>query len=147
MSRKERPIDQIPLIQLPYKLVQKVAWSDLDAFAHVNHTRYPVYFENARTEFFSELKVWNTDHIDPTGPVVHELTMQYRSQVRFPATLEVTIGITRLSSRKFEMACTMWNEKDCVCTGYGEFLWIEFEKARPMRLPEGMIRALESFKV
>ncbi|MEQ8353039.1 MAG: thioesterase family protein [Leptospiraceae bacterium] len=148
MSVQEKKIlSSIPLKRLPYSIQQKVSWSDLDAFAHVNHTKYPVYFENARTEFFSERDVWNTQQIAPTGPVVHELAVQFRSQVRFPATLEVTIGISKLGSRKFEMICTMWNENDCVCTAHGEFLWIHFERGIPVRLPARLIDALKPFAV
>ncbi len=146
-STQKSRIPRIPLKKLPYSIQQKVAWSDLDAFAHVNHTKYTVYFENARTEFFSERKVWNTEKIEPTGPVVHEISLQFRSQVRFPSTLDVTIGINNLGSRKFEMICTMWNENDCVCTAHGEFLWIHFEKGMPVRLPEELVRALEPFRV
>ena len=146
-AQEKSKLSKIPLKKLNYSIQQKVSWSDLDAFAHVNHTKYPVYFENARTEFFSEMKVWNTEHIQPTGPVVHELSVQFRSQVRFPATLEVTIGITALGSRKFEMICTMWNENDCVCTAHGEFLWIHFERGLPMRLPEELVRALKPYQL
>ncbi|MCB1137652.1 MAG: acyl-CoA thioesterase [Leptospiraceae bacterium] len=146
-SPEKKALSRLSLKRLPYSFLQKVAWSDLDAFAHVNHTRFAIYFENARTQFFSDKHAWNTDQIQSTGPVVHELTLQYRKQVRFPATLDVTIGIANLGSRKFEMACTMWHENDCVCTGYGEFLWIHFEEGRPVRLPPELVAALEPFSV
>lgn len=145
-AQENHPMHSVPIKRLPYRFQQRVAWSDLDGFAHVNHTRFAIYFENARTQFFTDQQVWDTSTIQATGPVIHELNLQYRRQVRFPAQLDVTIGITSVGSRKFEMACTMWNEKDCVCVGHGEFLWIHFEQGRPMRLPRELVQVLGEYR-
>lgn len=114
---------------------QKVAWRDMDAFGHVNHLMYGVYFENARVDFFEKNLTFSRISAKE-GPVIIHLEMDYRKQVVFPATLEVTTEIIARGRRNFEMACSMWNDEQCVVTGVGNFMWINFTSGKPADLPD-----------
>lgn len=125
-------------IRYSYSYLQKVAWGDMDAFGHVNHVVYAKYFENARANYFTDLKLWDTpDTSLQTGPVITHIQVEYRKQVRYPDTLEITMQVDSVSSRSFKISCTMWNQEgDCVATASGEFLWLNFVTQKPTQLPE-----------
>ncbi|WP_061242650.1 acyl-CoA thioesterase [Leptospira interrogans] len=125
-------------VRYSYSYLQKVAWGDMDAFGHVNHVVYAKYFENARANYFTDLKLWDTsDTSSQTGPVITHIQVEYRKQVRYPDTLEITMQVDSVSSRSFKISCTMWNqEEDCVATASGEFLWLNFVTQKSTQLPE-----------
>ncbi|MDF3819475.1 acyl-CoA thioesterase [Leptospira sp. 96542] len=124
-------------IRYSHKFTQQVAWGEMDAFGHVNNVTYVRYFESARADYFTKDKLWDTP-LKPTksGPVLTHLDMDYRKQVVFPATLEITIEVSSISSRAFQVVCSMWNEGDeCVLTGNASFIWFDFETQKPSALP------------
>ncbi|PJZ55462.1 acyl-CoA thioesterase [Leptospira barantonii] len=125
-------------IRYSYSYFQKVAWGDMDAFGHVNHVVYAKYFENARANYFTDLNLWDTpDRPSEGGPVITHIQVEYRRQVRYPETLEITMQVDGVTSRSFHISCTMWNgEGDCVATASGEFLWFNFATQKPTQLPE-----------
>ncbi|PJZ68952.1 thioesterase [Leptospira perolatii] len=120
-----------------YQISQKVAWGDMDAFGHVNHSNYGKYFESARVSFLEEMKLWESPQKPVEGgPVIVHLGMDYRKQVRFPETLLITIALESVGTRSFSMICSMWNQEDeCVLTGRGEFVWFNFATGKPAVIP------------
>lgn len=129
----------------PFVHRQYVAWGEMDAFSHLNNVAYARYFENARVEFFRHLGVWNEGTALAFGPVITNLNMQYRRQVRFPAELDVTLGISRLKTRSVSMVCSMWQEGVCVHTAEADFLWVNFQEERAFDMPATLIEALQRY--
>ncbi|TGK34875.1 acyl-CoA thioesterase [Leptospira gomenensis] len=125
-------------IRYPYSYNQKVSWGDMDAFGHVNHVVYAKYFENARADYFTDLKLWESpDRPSEGGPVITHIEVGYRKQVRYPESLAITMQVDSVSSRSFKISCTMWNDSDeCVSTASGEFIWFNFATQKPMLVPE-----------
>ncbi|WP_411824740.1 acyl-CoA thioesterase [Leptospira sp. 'Mane'] len=117
---------------------QKVAWGEMDAFGHVNNVTYVRYFETARADYFTAQQLWDSP-LKPVrfGPVLTHLDMDYRKQVVFPATLEVSLEVDSISSRAFTVVCSMWNQaEDCVLTGHASFIWFDFELQKPSQIPD-----------
>ncbi|EHQ07494.1 thioesterase superfamily protein [Leptonema illini DSM 21528] len=132
----------------PFEHKQYVAWGDMDAFSHLNNVVYVRYFENARVEFFRRLGVWSNEPGPEHGPVIVNLAMQYRKQVRYPAELSITLGVSRLKTRTFSFVCAMFDGTgECVHTAEADFMWIHFEKATPISVPDEVIRAFEAYRV
>ncbi|MCZ8342289.1 MAG: acyl-CoA thioesterase [Leptospira sp.] len=125
-------------IRYSHKFIQNVVWGEMDAFGHVNNVTYVRYFESARADYFTKETLWDSP-VKPlkSGPVLTHLDMDYRKQVVFPATLEITLEVSSISSRAFDVVCSMWNESDeCVLTGNASFIWFDFESQKPTFLPE-----------
>lgn len=118
----------------------KVAWGEMDAFGHVNNVNYVRYFESARADYFTSMNIWNSPQKPMKGgPVLTHLEMDYRMQVVFPANIDVTLEVSSLSSRGFEIITSMWNQDEkCVLTGRADFIWIDFETGKPISIPDSM---------
>jgi acyl-CoA thioester hydrolase len=123
----------------PFIYKQEVSWGDMDAYGHVNNVTYVRYFENARAMFFSDKEMWETPQ-KPTmggGPVMTSIHMNYRKQVIFPNTLDVSLKVTDLQSRGFIILCSMWDLAGvCVNEASSDFIWFDFLTGRPTKLPE-----------
>ena len=91
-----------------FKILQEVAWGDMDAFGHVNNVTYMKYFENARAKFFTHLSIWESNGISvKSGMVLSHIEMDYRKQVRFPEKLVVTISVQNITKKSFQVHCSM----------------------------------------
>lgn len=134
-------------LRYPFVHRQYVAWGEMDPFAHLNNVVYARYFENARVEFFERLGVWSHEARSEHGPVIINLEMQFRRQVRYPATLDVTLGITRLKSRSMSFLCSMWQGDECVHTAKADSLWVHFEQESPRSIPSDLIGLLHEYVV
>ncbi|MCS7206001.1 MAG: acyl-CoA thioesterase [Leptospiraceae bacterium] len=128
--------DSLPKKELPFVFKQYVAWGDMDAFQHVNHTMYLKYFENARVEFFHALG-FGKEAIQNIGIVVANMTMEFKKQVRYPSWLKVTIGVLKLQSRFIQFGCSIWDEdQKLVFSAKGNFFWIDFRTGKIVSLPK-----------
>lgn len=129
------PKTKIP--NFPFFIEQPIAWGDMDAFGHVNNVVYARYFESARARFFSEQKVWeNPTEPSKEGVILVHQELFYRKQVRFPAVLQIQVGIMEVSSRSFRMGCKMYDEqKDLCCEGIADLLWVNFKTQKVLSIP------------
>ena len=145
---RSKPSQATRFQRYPFTHKQYVAWGDMDAFSHLNNVVYVRYFENARVEFFRHLNAWANKPNPEDGPVIVNLSLQYRKQVRYPAELSVTLGVSRLSNRMFTFVCSIFDESgECVHTATADFMWIHFIEAMPIKIPAEVIKAFEPYRV
>lgn len=135
------------LIRYPFEFPINIAWGDMDAFGHVNNVMYAKYFETARADLFSKEEFWNTkSSVLEEGPVLVKMEMEYRKQVKYPATILVTLGIPEITKRGFKVACTMWENEICCASGIAEILWFDFQKQKIGRIPEQIVSYFAKFE-
>ena len=124
---------------------QIVVWGDQDAFGHVNNVAVARYFENARAEYFTKMKIWENNGQNLTkGMVLTNLVLDYRKQIKYPSTLNIALGSLGISSRKFIIGCSMSCESLVVVEGSAELIWFDFIIQKPSILPEEIKIALLS---
>lgn len=121
-----------------FAIHQPVAWGDMDAFGHLNNVVYARYFESGRARFFSDNGFWaDPGKPEKEGVILVRQELKYRKQVRFPATLQIRVGVLSASSRGFVMGCTMLDDAgDLCCEAEADLLWIDFTTGKPVRLPQ-----------
>lgn len=135
-------------IRYEFSVPIRVAWGDMDALRHVNNVSYTRYFETARAEFFMHLRK-RFDHKTPENLILilTKLEFNYRGQVFFPANLEVTCGIPKLSGRTLLLGCSIWNEEgQCVGDGVSHHMWVDIASGKAIRMPEDFQPVLEAFE-
>ena len=93
----------------PFTVKFPVHWGDMDAFGHVNHTRYLVWMETARIKFFDEVGLDWRDESTP-GPILAHLDVNYLDPVHFPARLECGLRISRIGNTSFVIEYGIWFE-------------------------------------
>ncbi|MGY6631678.1 MAG: acyl-CoA thioesterase [Wenzhouxiangella sp.] len=65
-----------------------VRWGDMDAFNHVSNVAYLRYIEECRAQWMESVPSrWQSAE---TGPVVANLTINYRRPVHWPARLRIS---------------------------------------------------------
>jgi acyl-CoA thioester hydrolase len=133
----------------PLTLTVQVAWAEMDAFGHVNNTVYLRWFESARIMYFEKLGVATTLGSDaPAWPLLAHSSIDYRSKVVYPDTIEVAARVTKLGNTSFSMAyrATSQQQQRLVAEGEGVIVMVDPKSGAKQPLDPGLrakISALE----
>jgi acyl-CoA thioester hydrolase len=122
-----------------------VRWRDLDAFNHVNNSVYLTFIEEARIRWMQTLgDVWN---IAGAAPVVANTNVNYRRQLDWPASLEVSLHVARVGNSSLTLAHRIVAAQDpetLYSDGETVMVWIDPASGRPVPLPEAVRAACRS---
>ena len=101
------------LKQYPTVITKTVEWGDMDAAQHVNNTVYLRYFENARIAFFNQIGFMDFMGEADIGPILAEVTCQYKAPLTFPDNIQITARILPDSFTEygFVMQHVVYSEK------------------------------------
>jgi acyl-CoA thioester hydrolase len=76
-----------------------VRFHDLDAMGHAHHTLPLIYLEEARAEFWRQLK--QRSDLASIDYVMAEITLRFHARIVYPSTLSVGIAVSRVGGRSF----------------------------------------------
>lgn len=129
----------------PFWTQVTVRWGDMDAMGHVNNTRYFTYLESARVAFFDQIGVGNND-VRQT-PVVVSASCNYRRQLRYPAVVEVGLGVSHIGNSSFHFDYVMREmaSAQLVADAHSVAAWFDTELQKAVPLPEALRRLLASY--
>jgi acyl-CoA thioester hydrolase len=121
----------------------ELRWSDLDAFDHVNNSRYLTFLEQARIECFASIgEAWVTDD---TAPVVASATLNFRYPIGYPADVFVELSTARVGTSSVVIDHRIVAADGTLhCDGHVVAVWVDRRDGKPTELPPGVRRALET---
>ena len=125
-----------PLFRMPLQL----RWGDLDAFNHVNNSRYLTYLEEARIRWFDSLgEPWVTDDF---APVVASVLLNYRAPIPYPADVIVELFMERLGGSSVTIGHRIISADGKMLYNDGQVVavWIDRTNGRATPLPEAVRR-------
>jgi len=81
-----------------------VSWGDMDAFQHVNNTRFFRYFEDARIAYFERTGMPELAGA-PTGvgPILGHTACRFRAPITYPDEIQVGAKVTAVGQHSFKM--------------------------------------------
>ncbi len=118
----------------PFFVKEQVRFNDLDALGHVNNNSFGIYFESARVGFMMACGLRQ----DPTDPavVVRHLSIDYLTELHFPADLAVGIGVARIGTTSATLGCGLFKGEACVATSEATMVRIDAHTRRPQKLSD-----------
>lgn len=130
----------------PVTITIPVQWGDMDAFGHVNNTRYLAWFESARIALFQKLGVatGNTGH--GAGPILATTTCDYVVPVVWPATIVVGTRVTKVGetsvTQEYEVRDATAPEK-LYAKGSSVIVMYDYGLSKKVRVPDDVRAAIE----
>ncbi len=127
------PAPNPALIRVPLS----VRWRDLDAFNHVNNSKFLSYLEEARLRWMVTLPGHGMD--DHVAPVVAAAHLNYRRPIEWPNELDVELFVERLGTTSLSIGHRIVGANDpgaLYCDGNVVLVWIHRETGQPAALPE-----------
>jgi acyl-CoA thioester hydrolase len=113
-----------------------VAWGDMDAFQHVNNTRYFRYFENARIAYFDEAGISGVSGMPSgVGPILASTSCQFKAPLSFPDTIGVGARVVDVGEDRFTVEHAVASDKLGRIAAIGEAIIVSFDYAAQAKAP------------
>jgi acyl-CoA thioester hydrolase len=96
-----------------YWTPEHVRFADLDMLGHVNNKAYATYYETARVTYMASRGL--SDGLK-VGMALVRLEIDYRKEIRFPATLRLGVRLCRLGNSSLTLACAIFDDEGCAST-------------------------------
>ncbi len=123
------------LIRVPLS----VRWRDLDAFNHVNNSKYLSYLEEARLRWMLAMPGMGMD--EDVAPVVAASNLNYRRPIEWPGDVVIELFVERIGGSSLTIGHRIVDSKDggtLYCDGNVVMVWIDRNSGRSAPLPDSV---------
>jgi acyl-CoA thioester hydrolase len=131
---------QLPVETVPASLIRvplSVRWRDLDAFNHVNNSKFLSYLEEARLRWMMSLPgEWIDDNVAPVVAAAH---VNYRRPIEWPNDIVVELFVERLGTTSLTIGhriVSAQNDKVLYADGNVVMVWIGKQDGQAAALPD-----------
>lgn len=133
----------------PVRIEVKVAWGEMDAFAHVNNANYLRWFESARIAYFEQVSVSiGAKDQSPWVPILARATVDFRRPVTYPDTVTVEASVRSFGTTSFTMAyrATSLAQGAVVAEGEAVVVLLEPASGRKTPIPPALHAAIDALE-
>jgi acyl-CoA thioester hydrolase len=132
----------------PIVVTTLVAWGDMDANRHVNHTVYFRYMEHARVWYFRELGFTQLREESGVGPILAWADCRFRLPLSYPDTVSIGARVVEVQPQGFKMQSVVVSHalKQVAAEGQQRLVWYDYRKNQKAPLPESFRQRIEEFE-
>lgn len=120
-----------------FKKSFSTGFSDTDSLGHINNTKFPIWFENARDPIF---KIFVPD-MDPKkwNLILVKVEIDYLAQAFFGKDIEIQTFISKIGGSSFIVTQEAYQERIQVACGNSTMVHFDYEKQTSKKI-EGPLR-------
>ncbi len=121
-----------------------ILWGDMDAFGHVNNTRYFTWFEAARIAYFERIGL-SAERPDGMGPILATTSCDFLVPLAYPGDVEAHAWVEHIGRTSFRMRyeITVAGDRSAVCArGAGVVVLVDYDTGDKVPVPETMRAAM-----
>ena len=125
-----------------------VQWGEMDAYGHVNNTRYFSWFETARIAYLFKTGLVNEKGTtSDVGPIIASTTADYLKPVVFPANIVVGARVSRIGNTSFTMEYAVEDEDGTPhARGSAVVVTLRYSTHEKIPVPESVRAAIEQIE-
>jgi len=136
------------LAEFPARFTVPVQWGDQDAFGHINNVVYVRWFESARIAYLEQ------SGLDPLllqhdlGPILANVSCNYRRQLLYPDTVTIGARITRLGRTSLTMqhAVLSHGQQAIVADGESIVVTFNYQTQQSVEIPANVREVIRRFE-
>jgi len=125
-----------------------IAWGDMDAFKHVNNTKFFRYFETARIKYFEKVGFIETMEKDSIGPILANISAKFIKPLFYPDIITVGTRVTSIEPTHFIMEYIIESKsKGIAALGESKMVAYDYKSSKKTTLPDivrNKIREIDS---
>ncbi len=117
-----------------------VLWGDMDAFGHVNNTRFIRWFETARIAHFARVGI-TTEQAVGVAPILAHVSCDFIAPVEFPGEVLAGARVTHIGRTSFhhEYVVTLAESPDRpVARGMGVIVMYDYDTGQKAPVPDDL---------
>ena len=120
-------------------------FSDTDFLGHINNTRLPVWFENARTPIF---KIFTPDLDQKTWPLIlARITVDFQEQLYLNSIIEIRSQINKIGNASFSVQQQAWQNGKCAASGEATMVRFDYASKKAVRISDEIREKLQQHLV
>lgn len=105
----------------------EVRLGDLDAFWHVNNTKFLVYMEHARSQYMQEMGYLDKDNLWNLPLIVGDIHCRYHNPIQLGDRVIVSLGVTRISQKTVTFEYELTGEGGAPLYATGESILVSYD--------------------
>jgi acyl-CoA thioester hydrolase len=125
-----------------------IAWGDMDAFEHVNNTKFFRYFETARIKYFEKAGFIESMKKNSIGPILASISAKFIKPLFYPDTITVGTRVSSIEPTHFIMEYIIVNKsKETAAIGESKMVAYDYKSSKRVTLPDivrNKIREIDS---
>jgi len=125
-----------------------VSWGDMDAYQHVNNTRYFRYFEDARVAYFERTGIGldGAGRPEGIGPILASTSSRFKAPIAYPDEVQVGARVVSVGRTSFKMEYRVVSVALHAVAAEGQAVVVaySFEEGRKVVIPDAWRKALSS---
>ena len=112
-------------------------FSDTDTLGHINNSKFPIWFENARNPIF---KIFTPD-LDPKQwkLILVKIEVEFTAQSFYGKDIEVRTFVSRIGGSSFVVAQEAYQDEAMVAKGLATLVHFDYQNQKSIAL-EGHLR-------
>jgi acyl-CoA thioester hydrolase len=120
-----------------FKKIFSTGFSDTDSLGHINNTKFPIWFENARDPIF---KIFVPD-MDPKkwNLILVKVEIDFLAQAFFGKDIEIQTFISKIGGSSFIVTQEAYQEGIQVACGNSTMVYFDYAKQTSKKI-EGPLR-------
>jgi acyl-CoA thioester hydrolase len=116
-----------------------IVWGDMDAFNHVNNTRFFRYFETARIKYFEKAGFIETMEKKSIGPILASISAKFIKPLFYPDTVTVGTRVTSVEPTQFIMEYIIESKsKGIAAIGESKIVVYDYKSSERTTLPDAV---------
>ena len=120
-------------------------FSDTDALGHINNTRLPVWFENARDPIFK----FFTPELDLNNwpLILARISVDFTEQIYMDMAVEIRTQISKIGNTSFSVHQQAWQNNKCAATGEAIMVHYDYQMKKAVKIPQEIREKLKQHLV
>ena len=117
-----------------FQMEVQPAFSDTDALGHINNTRLPVWFENAREPVF---RMFNPVlDLDNWPLILAHLSIDFTAQIYFDKSVTITTEIEKIGTSSVTLRQCAWQAEQCAAASSAVMVYFDYHTNSSQRIPD-----------
>ena len=132
----------------PLRIAIPVQWGDQDSFGHVNNVVHFRWMESARIAYFATLLPGTATTNQGVGPILASIKCDFRRQLQYPDTIQVSASITRIGRTSLTMVHRVYSEQQRAIVSEGDSVLVMFDyiAQKPTPVPDAVRAKIEALE-
>ena len=123
---------------------EKVRFSDVDRYRHINNVATATYCETGRVEFAEFLSPGSTSG-DGAGWVIVKLSVTFLAQAHFPGDVIVGSRVEHIGRTSCRIGQGLFKDDVCFATADAVLVWVDMDDGgKPTPLPAELVQNLRA---
>ena len=136
------------LAPYPVQIEIPVGFGDMDAYGHVNNTRYFRWFEDVRFEAFTRASMTEVQERTGLGPILAKTQCIFKAPVTYPDTIRAGVRVTAIDADRFTMEHCLVSVASgaVVAEGDARIVIVDYRNGGKAPIPNEVRTVLESLR-